>query len=267
MVPTITLTSDYGQGSAHVAQLKGALLTRAPHANLVDISHSVRKFDAAEGVFLLNQVAWEFPDNTVHMLCVKAACERPLRLVKYRRQFFLGADHEAFGLLFEPDEALVFDLSAVRSEGSLPTFPEREWFVPAAAMLASGGAPESIGRIAPPLEPGLVLPPQVEERVLIGRIVFIDHFGNAVTNISRALFEEIVGEREFIIPMRSSRMDIRRISLNYHDVAAGDGVALFNAAGWLEIGVNNHSAPGGNGGADALMGLRRDQNIRVEWSK
>ncbi len=259
----ITLTSDYGEGSPHVAQLKGAIYKRAPLAKVVDISHSIRKYDVAEAVWVLKQVAPEFPDNSVHLLCVKAACDRPLRLVKYRRQFYLGADNEAFGLLFDEEAPMVYDLSGVRTEEPLPTFPEREWFVPAAAHLMTGGAPESIGRMAPALEPLNLLPPRLEGNELVGQIVFIDHFGNAVTNISRALFEEVVGEREFIIPMRSARMDIRRISTHYHEVAAGDAVALFNASGLLEIAINNHSAPGGNGGADTLLGLRREQDVRI----
>ncbi len=259
----ITLTSDYGEGSPHTAQLKGALYQRAPLANVVDVSHSIRKYDVAEAVWVLKQVAEDFPDNSVHLLCVKAACDRPLRLVKYRRQFYLGADNEAFGLLFDQEAPMVYDLSGVRSDGPLPTFPEREWFVPAAAHLVTGGAPESIGRMAPALEPKTLMPPRLEGRDLVGEVVFIDHFGNAVTNITREVFEAAVGAREFIIPMRSARMDIRRISTHYYEVAAGDALALFNASGLLEIAVNNHSAPGGNGGADTLLGLRREQSIRI----
>ncbi len=264
-MPILTLTSDYGEGSPHIAQLKGAILSRASLATVVDVTHSIRKFDPLQAVFQLKQVAHEFPDNTVHMLCVKAACNRPLRLVKYRRQFYLGADHEAFGLLFEQGEELVFDLSEIRSEKPLPSFPEREWLVPAAVHLLNGGGPEVIGRLAPPLEPGTWVPPRIEKGALVGRVVVIDHFGNAVTNITQALFDSVVGEREFLIPMRSARMDIRKIHAQYRDVSSGDSVALFNAAGYLEIAMNNQSAPGGNGGADALLGLKPDQDIRIEF--
>lgn len=267
MVPIVTLTSDYGEGSPHVAQLKGALLRRAPLATVVDITHSVRKFDPLEAVFHLRHIAPEFPDGTVHLLCVKVDCTRPLRLVKYRRQYFLGADHEAFGLLFEePEPHLVFDLSEVRSEGHLPTFPEREWFVPAAAHLANGGAAEVLGRLAGPLEPGAWIPPRVEPRALVGRVLFIDHYGNAVTNITREVFEAVIGDRQFLIPMRSTRMDFRRISERYSDVGSGDNAAVFNSAGYLELAMNNQAAPGGNGGADALLGLFRDQDIRIEFA-
>lgn len=260
----ITLTSDYGTGSPHIAQLKGALLTRAPRATIIDVTHEVRKFDPGEAVFHLKQVAPSFPDETIHLLCVKASCNRPLRLVKHKRQYFLGADHEAFGLLFE-DEPLVFDLSEIRTSGSLPTFPELEWFVPAAAHLANGGAPELVGRLAPPLEPGVWVPPRAEHGALIGRVVYIDHFGNAVTNITRSLFDQVIGDREFVIPMRSTRMDFRRIHTHYDDVSSGESVALFNAAGFLELAMNNQAAPGGNGGADALLGLKRDQDVRIEF--
>jgi S-adenosylmethionine hydrolase len=58
-------------------------------------------------------------------------------------------------------------------------------------------------------------------------------------------------------------MTIRQISQGYQDVAIGKELALFNHTGFLEIAVNNHSAPGGHGGADALLGLRRDQAIRI----
>lgn len=266
-MPIVTLTSDYGEGSPHIAQLKGALLSRAPQATPVDVTHSVRKFDPLEAVFHLRQIAPEFPDETIHLMCVKVACNRPLRLVKYRRQYYLGADNEAFGLLFDEGEPLLaFDLSEVRSERALPTFPEREWFVPAAAHLANGGAPELLGRVAPPLQPGAWIPPRVETDALIGRVLYIDHYGNAVTNITREVFERVVGERSFLIPMRSTRMDFRKVHAQYDDVGIGDSVALFNAAGYLELAMNNQSAPGGNGGADALLGLFRDQDVRIEFT-
>ena len=96
-------------------------------------------------------------------------------------------------------------------------------------------------------------------------MVYIDDYGNVITNISRTAFKEFGKGRPFEIQLRTSRMSIRKVSEHYEDVQVGKEVAVFNYAGLLEIAMNNHSAPGDRGGADALLGLKRDQVVRVQF--
>jgi hypothetical protein len=148
-----------------------------------------------------------------------------------------------------------------------PTFPERAIFVPAAAHLARGGIPELLGRPASLSVPKSILQPAFENRVLAGHVIHIDGFGNCITDIEKRHFREAGSEKEFVVVMRSSRSDIRKISNNYSEVPVGDPVALFNHLGLLEIAIN-HGAPGtANGGATGLLGIKIDDVIRIEFSE
>ena len=264
-VSIITLTSDFGEGSHYTAALKGALLSRAGDAQIVDVSHNVRKFDVIEAAFLLRSVYPEFPKGTVHMICVQGANtpETPHRLVTMHGQHFIGADTGVFRLLSNSEPEGIFDFSGLSLDVDSPTFPEREVFVLAAAHLAKGGRDDLIGRPAGALRNVEPRRMSFEENTIVGHVAFIDHYGNVITNITREAFQKIGKNRPFEIHMRTPRMTIRQISEGYHDVAVGKELALFNHTDFLEIAVNNHSAPGGHGGADALLGLRRDQSVRI----
>lgn len=261
----ITLTSDFGEGSLYTAALKGAILSRAPDAQIVDVSHSVRKFDVIEAAFMLRSIANEFPRGTIHVICVQGANtpETPHRMVTFQGQHYIGADTGVFRLLSNTEPEGVFDFSGLNLDVDSPTFPEREVFVLAAAHLARGGRPDLIGRPAGSLRDAQPRRMSFEDNTIIGHVAYIDDYGNVITNITREAFAKMGGGRSFEIQMRTPRMTIRQLSTHYHDVAIGKELALFNHNGFLEIAVNNHSAPGGHGGADALLGLRRDQAIRV----
>jgi S-adenosylmethionine hydrolase len=180
-------------------------------------------------------------------------------------QHFIGADTGVFRLLANTEPEAVFDFSGLNLDVDSPTFPEREVFALAAAHLAKGGRADLIGRPAGSLRNAEPRRMSFEENTIIGHVVFIDDYGNVVTNITKESFNKIGKNRPFEIQMRTPRMTIRSMSEHYHDVPTGKELALFNHNGVLEIAVNNHSAPGGHGGADALLGLRRDQAIRINF--
>tara|TARA_B100001057_G_C22773256_1_gene920518 strand:- start:572 stop:1390 length:819 start_codon:yes stop_codon:yes gene_type:complete len=266
-VPIVTLTSDFGLDSHYTAVIKGALQKRVEETHIVDISHRVRKFDAVEAAFILRSVYHEFPDGSIHLICVRSADtqESPHRLVRLDGHYFIGADTGIFRLLSEKQPDGVFDFSGLNLDVSAPTFPEREVFVPAAAHLARGGREDLIGRSIGELKEAQPRRLSFEDDTLVGHVVYIDDYGNVITNISRTAFEEFGRGRPFEIQLRTSRMSIRKVSEHYGDVEVGKEVAVFNFAGLLEIAMNNHSVPGDRGGADALLGLKRDQVVRIQF--
>ncbi|MFZ9054898.1 MAG: SAM hydrolase/SAM-dependent halogenase family protein [Flavobacteriales bacterium] len=263
----VTLTSDFGVDSPYTAILKGALFKLVPDVRVIDISHRIRKFDAVEAAFVLRSVYQEFPEGSIHLICVRSADspETPHRLVQVDGHTFIGADSGVFRLLTDKQADGVFDFSGLNLDVSAPSFPEREVFVPAAAHLARGGKPELIGRPVGGLKDVEPRRHSYEHDCLIGHVVFIDDYGNVITNITKKAFKDFGKGRPFEIQLRTSRMSIRAISEDYQSVTVGKEVALFNYAGLLEIAMNNHSAPGDRGGADALLGLKRDQIIRIQF--
>lgn len=268
-MPIVTLTSDFGADSHYSAILRGALLKRVPEAQVVDVSHRIRKFDAVEAAFILKSVYPEFPEGTVHLICVRSAetPETPHRLMAVDGQFFIGADTGVFRLLTDKQPDGVFDFSGLNLDVNAPTFPEREVFVLAAAHLARGGSPDLIGRPVGNLKEVEPRRLSFDQDCLVGHVVYIDDYGNVITNITQKAFREFGKGRAFEIQLRTSRMSIRSVSDHYQSVSVGKEVAVFNYAGLLEIAMNNHSAPGDRGGADALLGLNRDQVIRIQFEE
>ena len=268
-MPIITLTSDYGPERFYAGILRGALATLAPEATVVDLSHDVRKFSSVDAALLLKSCVKHFPKGTVHIIAVmsESTVEKPHRIVCIEDQYFIGADDGVFHLIFGKKPDAVFDLSNMMADFDYPTFPERSIFVPAAAHLSKGGIPELLGRPASISDPQTVLHPVFENRVLTGHVIHIDGFGNCITNITKRRFMDVGTGKDFVIVMRSSRSDIRKISENYSDAPVGDSVAVFNHLGFLEIAIYKGAPGAANGGASSMLGIKLDDVIRIEFSE
>jgi S-adenosylmethionine hydrolase len=267
-VGIVTLTTDFGSDSSDVAVLKGALLREVPDVKIVDITHAVRKFDVTEAAYHLAKSIPHFPPQTTHIVCVRSAHSEstPHRVGVRDGARILAADTGIFALLgINGSDHKLTNLSPQYTDREPATFPELASFVPAAAHLARGGAPEALGSPAPEAVDAIPKELTFDTSTLTGEVIFVDGYGNAITNITRASFDSIGAGRPFTIHMRSSRMDIKKIQRRYSDVGVGERVAVFNSRGFLEIAVNNHRVPGGNGGADTLLGLIRGTAVRITF--
>ncbi len=268
-MPIITLTSDYGPERFYAGILRGALAALSPDATVVDLSHDVRKFSSVDAALLLKSCVKHFPKGTVHIIAVmsEATVEHPHRIARIEDQYFVGADSGVFHLIFGKQPDAVYDLSNMMADFDYPTFPERSIFVPAAAHLSKGGIPELLGRPAAIAEPKSILHPVFENRVLTGHVIHIDGFGNCITDITKRRFKDVGTDRGFVIVMRSSRSDIRKICENYSDVPVGESVAVFNHLGFLEIAIYKGAPGSANGGASSMLGIKLDDVIRIEFSE
>jgi len=268
-VPIITLTSDYGPERFYAGILRGALFAAVPGVDVVDLSHDIRKFSAVDAALVLRSSVAHFPKGTIHIIAVstESTAENPHRIVRIEDQYFIGADTGTFHLIFGKEPDAVYDISSMMADFDYPTFPERSIFVPAAAHLARGGIPELIGRPAGLVNPKNVLQPVYADHVLTGHVIYIDGYGNCITDIDKNKFREVGTDRSFVIVMRSSRSDIRKIHNYYSEVPVGDSVAVFNHLGLLEIAVFKGAPDNGNVGAAGLLGIKLDDVIRIEFAQ
>ena len=266
-VTPITLISDFGSDSMYVGLLKGSIFKRMPEANVVDLTHNLRKFDPVHAAFVLRAAIDSFPKGTVHIIGVNAVetPDHPHRIVRIQDQYFIGADTGVFQLLGGKKPDAVYDLSSVQTDEDLPTFPERSLFVPAATHLAKGGIPGMLGRPAALAVQAENIRPVVEGNALVGHVRHVDGRGNCITDIDRSLFKEAGRGRQFFIDMRRARSDIRRISTTYVDGIHGEPVAMFNSMGLLEIAICMGATGTGFGGATELLGLKFGDPVRIEF--
>lgn len=251
----------------YVGALKGAIYSQLPDAIVVDISHAVAPFDIAQASFVLRNAYPHFPKGSVHIIGVNPELDLDAGimhvLVKYSDQYFIGADNGIFSLLFDREPDQIFELDLSQAVDDL-TFPTKDVFVPAACHLLRGGTPEVIGKRREMLIERTLFRPVVEENAIKGNIIYIDSYGNAITNITRQQFREVVRGRNFRVVYGRASEGIREISEAYNNVPEGERLALFGSGGFLEIAINR-GAYGSGGGAESLLGLKVNQSVRIEF--
>lgn len=260
----MTLTTDMGVRDHYVASVKGALFTAIPGVTVVDISHAIAPFDTAQAAFVLRNAYPDFPRGTIHLIGVnpEAGGQEPHVVVRHDGHLFVGADNGIFTLLFDGQPHEAFELT-MKIGDDHASFPLKHVFVKAAAHLARGGTPETIGRKLQRVNELRHFVPKVERDGIIGSVIHVDSYGNLVTNITRRLFEEVVRGRPFRIRFGRGANDIRQISRNYGDEAPGERVALFGSGGMLEIAINK-GTPGTGGGAASLFGMKVGDTVRAD---
>lgn len=263
----ITLITDMGTKDHYVAMVKGAILTQDPAAVIVDITHAIKPFHNPEAVHVLRNAYPAFPEGTIHIVGVNPEADRfTVHVVaKHNGHYFIGADNGIFPLAFDgmPDEAYEITM---KLDDDHAAFPMRTVFVKAAAHLARGGKPETIGRRLTSLRELFNIKPTADDQCIVGQVVYIDHYGNVITNVKRALFDEVRQRRPFRISFGHSADDITRLHTTYGDVPNGVCLAFFNASDNLEIAVNK-GVEGSGGGAARLLGLRETDPVRIEFSE
>lgn len=274
----ITLTSDMGLKDYYVASVKGRILQTIPDANIVDITHQVMPFNISEAAFVLRNVIDDFPEGTVHMVAVDP--DERINLsdpeddilhvaVKYRNQFFVGADNGFFGLLMDDAHQEAVSLTIPATDTDL-TFPARNIFVQACCHIARGGALTVIGKPKQSLRRAMVFNAITKPNSISGVVTHIDVYGNLITNIHESLFNQVAQGRPFSVYLSSegySELTERsRISRKYSDVDQGDMVVIFGSNGYLQVAIYK-GVEGYGGGAARLTGMHVNDSIRVEFEE
>jgi S-adenosylmethionine hydrolase len=199
--PLISLLTDFGARDPSAAILHGVILSIAPEATIVDISHEVRKFAIRDGAILL-WCALPYLPVGAHVAVVDPGVgteRRPVALRATRGDVLIGPDN---GLLMAGaaklggvSEARLLEAEEYRLPIISSSFHGRDIFAPAAAHLAAGVAFEALGPVVDPasLVPSPIADPVVEPRLLRSSIVYIDTFGNVKLAGLRADLEAAIG--------------------------------------------------------------------------
>lgn len=238
----ITLTTDFGDESGYAGVMKGVILTVNPDCQIIDITHRVSQQDVEEAAFLLNNSFSYFPEHSIHVVVVDpgVGSERKPILVETDKYWFVGPDNGVFSFMFLMEGfKKVWEIT--NESYFLPevssTFHGRDIFAPVAAHLSLGVSAEELGKELKGFVMLKDLEPKVEAGVIKARVVYADHFGNLISNISKDLFNRLVADKSFNISVGGEM--IQKLSLSYADVRDGEVLALFGSSQWLEISVKN----------------------------
>jgi S-adenosyl-L-methionine hydrolase (adenosine-forming) len=252
----VTLTTDWGTKDHYVASVKGKLLSLVDSDILiVDITHQITPLQIYEAAFVLKNCIDFYPPGTIHIIGVgsEASPKTPHVLVEYGKHFFIGADNGIFTLLFDKADS-AFEIE-VFQDSDFFTFPTRDVFVKVAASLINGESPQNVGPRVTKLKEGPeIFTPADTKTSITGVVIYIDNYGNIITNIGREKFRQVVKNKPFIIGFGS--YELTKISDSYQDMPPGEFVAMFNTSGLLEIAQNA-------GNASRVLGFRFNDVVRV----
>lgn len=232
-MPIITLLTDFGTADNYVAEVKGVLLSRAPTATLVDVSHEVPPGSVRAGQYLLSRVWPRFPAGTVHLVVVDpgVGTDRRALAAQAGGHRFVGPDNGLFTPLSE--DARFVALPILRDAS--PTFHARDVFAPAAARLAAGARLDELGTAVSDVVRAPLAAPRVSDTAVIGEVVYADRFGTLISNVPR----ELVRSGAPITVADTSVGPLRR---TFGDVATGKLVAYIGSGGTVEIALRDGSA-------------------------
>ena len=262
----ITLTTDFGIKDHFVGALKGKIVSEYPEASIIDISHHVDLFNVSEASYIIGAAYNSFPKGTIHLIGVDAELTRESKHIamQWNDHYFICADNGILSMLTQkivPQKIVEINIHDRLPEGST----EIDVFVTVACHLAKGGLLNVIGKEITAIKEVNELQAVVasDRDSIKGYVVYIDHFGNCVTNISKKLVKEVARGREYDI--KFSTKTIKSIKSGYSDFAVnerfslkdyeGEKLAIFNDAGFLEIAIYR-SNPSTVGTAKTLLGLK-----------
>jgi S-adenosylmethionine hydrolase len=252
----ITITTDFGTEDAYVPSMKGAMLSIAPNARLVDVTHAIEPQDVMESAFVLKATQPFFPEGTVHLVVVDPGVGTERRAVALRHDghWFVGPDNGVFPLVLNdgpPTAAVELDNPKFwRTSTPSTTFHGRDIFAPAAAHLAAGRAVEDLGSPIDELEPLRWARPTSSSGMVQGWVLHVDHFGNCITNIRWVTVRDALdldsdsASLEELPPVTAyvGNSTLDAICSTYGDVPEEDPLLLFGSTGFLEVAVNGGSA-------------------------
>ena len=252
-MPVITLTTEWKPDDIYYGIIKGKLSSKCPGITIIDNAGNIPAFNLSLASFIIRNTYNNYPKGSVHIICVhsEARKEQDHLVVKARDHFFIGTDNGIFNLILnsEPDEVIKIDHNG--------TSDELEIFAKAASDLMTGKKPSDLGETVKTLSERIPLRATIDKDVIIGSIIFIDSYGNAISNITREVFFRVFEHKPYRILIQSNKNYTENISQKYSDVPVGEMLARFNQLDLLEISIN---------GADVseLLSLSVGSVLRVD---
>lgn len=271
----ITLTTDFGTKDHFVGAVKGAIYSELPDAKIVDITHHISPFNITETAYIIKNSYKSFPEGTIHIIGVDSELSKDNKHIALEldNHFFICPDNGLICMItkeIKPKKVVEINIHD-RVESS---FPVLDVFVQVACFISRGGNLGVIGKEILTYKEMTEIQPQVNEdqNRISGGVIYIDNYGNVISNISKKLFTEVGKGRDFKVTAR--RYVFEKIFNKYNEIVNpdtedsrqfdGNRLALFNSAGYIELAIYKSNLDT-VGGASTLLGLGYRDTITVEF--
>jgi S-adenosylmethionine hydrolase len=256
----ITLTTDFGIRDYFIGVMKGVILGINPQADIVDLAHDLPAHDVLMGAFSLFTSYKYFPAGTIHVAVVDpgVGSSRIILAVRVGAYMIIAPDNGLISYILDEtpaDEIRGIENARIRLDSISQTFHGRDIMAPAAAHLSRGMPMEELG----PRLPSVVrLPPfsaRVNSEGIEGRVVYVDRFGNLMTNISN---QDLAASTRRSPTIIIGPVTVHGLTASYSSVPRGAYLAVPGSTGYLEIARNMERA---ENPPDLSLGTR----VTVRW--
>lgn len=272
----ITLTTDFGEKDHFAGAVKGTIYSEMSDVRIVDISHSVSPFHITEASYIIKNAYKCFPPGTIHIIGIDSELtpENKHLAVLLDGHYFICANNGILSLIaseINPEKIVEINIHSTVDRN----FPVLDVFVRVACHIARGGTLEVVGKVIENLKYQKEIEPYVnaEKNQIVGHVIYIDNYGNVVTNINRKFFDATGKGRNFVMTARTAKF--QEIYETYSDAINfklekdkreedGKKLAIFNSAGYIELAIykSNSSTVGS---ASTLFGLELRDTITVKF--
>lgn len=275
-MPFVTLTTDFGEKDHYVGAVKGAIYNEMDSIKIVDISHSISPFHISEAAYIIQNAYRSFPPGTTHIIGIDSELNPENRhiAVLLDGHYFVCANNGIISMLaseINPEKIVEINIHD-RVESN---FPVLDVFVKVACHLARGGTLDVIGKSISKIKQLTGIKPVInaEGNQMIGNVIYIDNYGNVVSNITKDIFDKIGKGRDFKITARTANFST--VHTHYSDainfeISAdrreedGKKLALWNSSNYLELAIYK-SNPKTVGSASSLFGLEYLDTVTVNF--
>lgn len=275
-MPIVTLTTDFGEKDHYVGAVKGAIYSEIEDIKIVDISHSISPFHITEAAYIIQNAYRSFPPGTIHIVGIDSELNPENRhiAVYLNGHYFICANNGLVSMLtseIKPEKIVEINIH----DRVQTNFPVLDVFVKVACHVARGGNLEIIGKPISEIKQITGIKPVVnlDGNQLMGNVIYIDNYGNVVSNITKSLFDKVGKGRPFKITARTAHFS--EVHTHYShainfDIAAdrreedGKKLALWNSSDYLELAIYK-SNPKTVGSASTLFGLAYWDTVTVNF--
>ena len=211
----ITLTTDFGEKDHFAGAIKGAIYSEIPDVKIVDISHSVAPFNIPEAAYIIQNAYGSFPKGTIHIIGIDSELSKENKhiAIKLDDHYFICANNGIMSMICA--EIATEKIVEINIHDKIESsFPVLDVFVKVAAHLARGGTLEVIGKTIDTIKPLKDIVPYInnEKTQIIGSVIYIDNYGNVVTNIKKKCLRN--SKKDVLSRFRHVTISLKKYLLN-----------------------------------------------------
>ncbi len=245
-MPFISLFTDFGwKGQHYIAEMMGVIYSINPDVTIINGYHGIKPYSISEAQYILETSVHTFPPNTIIICVVDPGVGTTRKILAIRRQngqILIGPDNGIFSGFIFNETCTIYSIENTElfhkgTDGQISsTFHGRDIMAPTAAHLSKGFPLEKVGPIVD--IPILVPKPTVEWQIdrVDGHVLYIDDFGNIITNISTIGFTELYQQ-----PLTMNDIPIQFVS-NFLEGKENALLLMGGSSGYLEIVMNQMNA-------------------------